>query len=121
MSEKHAELVKSLLNRTRRGGIEWLIQGEDKPYSKIGGIYVWLEPTRGRGGGAAEKVRLLDAQAETIDAFTDEDLENESLPYELSFDSYFALMVQLRKEAIRSARGADKAIDDLLKVLNSED
>lgn len=112
---KEKKLVDSLITKTDQGKIAWSENPVDgSPIVKIGTHIVMLEEGRSSNGASLISVIVIDENGKELDRFNDEDLDRNTRT-----SDYFVHMTALYNRASKQARGAEKAIDDILKNIDS--
>lgn len=109
--QKERKLVDSLIEKTDSRKIDWN-DGifEDEPWAKIGQHRISIEEGRDANGSVLIFVVIRDLDGKEIDRFNDENLDAGGPP-----GVYFRSLQTLHKQASRQAKGADQAIEDVLR------
>ena len=118
LKEKYRNLVERLFARTRDGTIEWNDLQNDV-YCSLKKYDVHLKASRDAEGDPIEILELRDQSNQIIDRFDDTEIAGPISGYG-DIGNYYVLMVELRKAARRKDLGADQALDDVLKDLESD-
>ncbi len=105
-NSKLIDLIRRLLNKSNEGEIDWEATANAKRFLTTLSNYSVLISEEGED----YVLYIVDQFDEIIEQVADPDLR------EVDGDS-FKLMKELHQVARRNARGADKAIDDILEML----
>lgn len=114
LAKKYKKLVDDLYTSTMAKSLGWEEDWQGNIFVSLGGRIVQLDGSRSSDGEPLEVVEIKDGD-QIIDYFNDTNLR--SLTPGVEFSNYYEKMSELRKVAIRQARGADEAIDDVLNAL----
>jgi hypothetical protein len=120
--ERSRRLMDILIRKTERGEIDWqetlpnvyqvsfkdnsvqLSESDNEPSNHDSFCYV---------------VSLLNSEGAVADRFTDEDLDIDE--FKAVGGGWFGKLAELFVRARRRARGADKVLDDILKLVDDDD
>jgi hypothetical protein len=112
--ENEKKLVESLIVKTEAKKISWSeAVSQGNPEAQIGDHTIVLEEGRNANGATLFFVVVLDKMGREIERFDDEDLDQPERG-----TKYYELLNGLYTKASRQARGAEKAIDDLLRNIS---
>lgn len=112
---KEKKLVDNLVEKTLSGKISWSDSPfGDEPWTMIGDHRVSLEEGRSANGSTLIYVVIRDNEHREIDRFHDENLDQTN-----QSPIYFKILKDLYLTSNRQAKGADKAIDDILKGMDN--
>ena len=116
---KYATLARKLYENTSNGMVHWQLTGwqESLPTAHLGGYIVKLSKSENDLGGPVVSVSLFDNADEYVDGFTDETLVDQETSI-FGVPNFWQLLNQLYNAAWRYAKGADKALDAVLKDLD---
>jgi hypothetical protein len=117
---RYAALIDRLYTKTRSDELVWEVDPwSNRVTTSLSNYAVQLQGGEGPEGEPLEIVNVLNSGGETIDSFSDEELTG--IPVEIEgFENYWHLLKRLRQIAMRKARGADKALDDIIKALDDD-
>ena len=116
-SEKYKALIDKLFDQTIEKTIKWQLDSKNNPYTVVGSFPVLLERYEDAEGTPYIRLSIFQDQNDNpIDTFNDASLANYA-PGDQTYSSYWNLMNELVEIAIRQAKGADQAIDEILKSL----
>jgi len=118
VARKHAKLVDRLYDKTIDGEPGWQLGPSRMPELAVGNYKVRLHELT-RTGVSTEYVVLLNEYDEEIESFSDEDLTDYT-PNIQGFEDYWPMLTRLREAAFRQAVGAARALDDILKELDTD-
>lgn len=117
---KYAKLVENLFTQTQLQKMEWV---EDEFTSEVGtpvGNYTVLLRYGNNAQGSDLIIgRIVDQSGNHIDSFDDEDFAGME-PSISDYSSFWPLMKDLYSMAKRSAKGVDKALDEILKSFDED-
>jgi hypothetical protein len=114
--DRHKQLVTRLLERTRRGLVEWKEGVAGGFQVSFSNNTIALQEPRHMPSGTVYGVLLINAAGEIADSFDNHDLDANE------FDSaYYNMLKELYGLAQRHARGADKVLNELLSDLDGDD
>jgi hypothetical protein len=116
---KQAALVGGLFKKTAAGQLEWKPSvGDDQFQVSFRNYTVRIELMAGRQG-PDYVIQVINENGNIADSFSDNDIKNEEgAPLG---QSWFGIMRELHLMARRSALGADKALDALLKEIDEDE
>lgn len=113
--EKHVNLVRSLSRLTAAGDLDW----QDGPLPKsyqvsfaTGSVIIRMID---KDTGVAVEIMLVNQSGNIVDSFDDDDLKNAH-----PTGPWFMEMNQLLDAARRTALGAEKLLDSILKELDEK-
>ena len=118
-SQKYAELIEGLFEKTASGKMKWTSETFNIPSVQIGDAFVTIQQTRNSRNQPVIQVQIYNSRFDEVDKFSDDDLPEH--PDIEGYESYWTLMLELNKMALRSASGADKIIDSLIEKLKFDD
>ena len=109
--EKFKSTLERISELTKQNRLPWDEDpnGNDAPWVKVGEHFIVLREGRNHSGSVIYRVSIEDQDEKVIDSFSDEDLGGPS----------FRVFESLFKSARRQAKGADKALDEVLKGLEN--
>lgn len=111
-------LVKTLYDRSRSGHVDWQAGFGDDAFQVSSADYtVQISTMRGRQGATDYVIAVLNDEGTVVDRFTDVELDVEGGQQ----GEWYSIMRELHNMAMRHARGADKALDAILKDLGEDD
>jgi len=122
MMDKQKKLVRTLLARTKRGDVEWKESIPTNAYQvsfKDNSVLIRLIPGK-RDEPDDYEMSLLDAEARTVDSFTDVDLAQTEADSQAS-SIWFKTMRELYDLARRTALGSEKVLNEILKDLGDDE
>lgn len=125
MSEENIKF-KNLLDKiyvsTKKSNVDWRIYENEKPYCFLGNYFIFLSSETNPEGEPLEFLTIRDTKGNVLDQFNDTDLSQFTPSYEEpNFPNYWTLMEHLRIMAMRKAKGADIAIDEIISALDDID
>lgn len=119
---KLASLACRLYQRTYDGEVDWeetastgVYQASFADYS----IIISLQPPQS-GGDSDVKISIIDDVGNEVESFLDVDLESEWLIDLGIIETPFKIMKDTYDTARRAALGSEKAIDEILAVLEND-
>jgi hypothetical protein len=113
-TEKERKLVDSLVAKTGAKKISWTESVPlGNPEALIGDHIIALEEGRNANGASLFMVVIMDKNYREIDRFDDEALDGQNRG-----GQYFTLLSELYERASKQARGAEDAIENLLKNID---
>lgn len=119
---KFKTLLDRIYDSTTRSNIEWKLTDKENPYCVLGDYFVTLSAERDPEGEPLEFVSINDRNGNVVEHFNDINLSQfKPSDRESKFQNYWTLMENLRRMAVRQAKGADKAIEEILSALDEID
>jgi hypothetical protein len=115
--EKFARLCDSLWVKTTEKKVPWRFEGSTITFD-VGNNVFFIRKTSNSNGDDLYVVNLLNNSGAVLEAFDDETLHD--MRPSSNFDTYYRLLEALFERAKRQATGADEALDDLLRKLDSD-
>jgi hypothetical protein len=111
---KLSELTQALMRKTKDGELAWERSSMDKVYvTRLGPYTIQISEEPGENFDDIV-IRLYDEKGDIVDTFSDVTFQGFNIE---GYSGYFELMSELHKLASRQASGADKAVDDILRLL----
>lgn len=110
--EQQMALVDKLANLTREGRLDWRADEDGEPFAELGAYFINLKEGRNANGSTTYRVIIEDKEVKTVDAFDDEDIDA------TAGGKYYVLLKKTINMARRKAKGADQALDEILKRLD---
>ncbi len=118
--EKKCDLVMALAERTKNGQLDWK-PTEDESQFQVSITENTVRIHMDTSGSTADMyIYLLNKEGVTIDSFSDVDLNESGIQPPGGRAGWFAFMRELYESARRSAYGANKILDELLKSLKKD-
>lgn len=114
IGEKYKQLIDDLYSSTINKSLAWEEDWSGEIFASLGGKEIYLSSSRTSNGEPLEVIEIKNGD-QVIDYFNDHSV-NRFTNVE-GFLNYYEKMKELRMLATRQARGADQAIDDVLKAL----
>ncbi len=112
-------LIEGLYAATTRGDVSWhAVQNVDSYITSIGDGRIEIKEDQNVGGEPIIVVNIYNMDGKWVDSVNDDDLKG-STPVSLPYNNYFLLMKVLHDVARRSATGADKVIEGILRAINA--
>ncbi|MFA6114871.1 MAG: hypothetical protein WC729_12780 [Sphingomonas sp.] len=119
--EKYEALVKKLYEKTISNSLTWSMDNwSNSVVTNLPGYQIKLDFGQNDEGESLEVISIVDSNSNSIDAFNDSDLSSRKTNMD-DYPTYWKLMQKLRNIATRKARGADKALDNILQALDEGD
>jgi hypothetical protein len=119
-TDKYKAMIDSLYENTMARKIDWKLTDRGNPFVQVGNYSVILENKEDADGSPYILVSINDMFGGFIESFSDNTLSEET-PGISNFSNYWGLMEDLINIARRQARGADSALDDIIKQLGPDD
>jgi hypothetical protein len=117
--EKPRKLMEVLIERTKGGSVDWQETLPDIYQVSFKDNSVQLRMVHDdRTETVAYAISLLNGEGETVDRFTDEDLDNDQ--FGTTGKRWYHQLSSLFAMARRRARGADKVLDEILKEIEDD-
>ncbi|MGJ5076734.1 hypothetical protein [Bradyrhizobium oligotrophicum] len=112
-------LVKTLYDKSRAGHVDWQVGIGDDEFQVSSAEYtIKISTKAGRQGSTDYVIAVLNDEGTVVDRFTDVELDSEEGS---QLGQWYGTMRELHDMARRHARGADKALDAILKELGEDD
>lgn len=117
--DKFRSLIEGLYGKTVSGNLMWY-QFPDltSVYVLFGDTRLELDDGQNNRGEPIISLTMYNKDGKVIDYFNDDHLKG-SKPANYAFPDYYILMSNLYEAARRSATGADKAVDEILKAIEA--
>jgi hypothetical protein len=118
---KYRALAEKLYTSTADESLRWQIDPfMDELYTSLSHYKIVLTSGEDAEGSPYVRVAIRNGSNEEVDWFTDNTIGN-AIPSVDGVGSYWILLRDLNTMAYRNAKGADKALDDILGELNNDD
>lgn len=112
--EKQKKLVRLLIDNTSSGKLDWQTTFSDEMFHvSLKNKSVGIEEARNRNGASLYRISLMNEAGEVVETFSDEDLDDPE-----SAGSWFGAMGELYNTARRTARGAEKLLNEIIDELD---
>lgn len=116
-NEKFKKLIDLLHKKTRKNELDWAIFDTDMPVLNVAERRIVISKVDSDFHDPYVKIYLYDANGNSIDTFTDEDLIDLN-PY--SNENAYIVMDDLHSMALSKAKGIDENIDAILDELDND-
>lgn len=112
---KLADLTRALHEKTRDGEIIWAKTSLDGVFAaSLGNYTIRIAEEPGQSSQSDIVIRIFNLDGTIADTFSDVTLSG--VPID-GYSGYYDFMVELYNYVSRQASGADKAVDEILKML----
>jgi len=119
-TQKYRALAEKLYASTSDESLRWQIDPfSDELCTSLGRYKVIITDGEDAEGSPYVRIAIKNASGEEVDWFTDNSIGSATPSLE-GVSSYWVLLRDLKTMAYRNAKGADKALDEILGQLDSD-